>query len=169
MYKKKTTGSGGGGQSMADKAIEKFTEMMIDRMERMKAGDWKKGWIDGSAVYGMPQNITGRNYSGSNSFFLQMDSAMHGYRTPVYMTFLQIQNENARINKGAEAMPVIYWDVSIKDANGKRVDRDDYRHMSREAYVQGGAGQVYRHSLHEGLPCLQHGSDESGGGQQGEI
>ena len=132
MYKKKNTGSGGGGQSMADKAIEKFTEMMIDRMERMKAGDWKKGWIDGSAVYGMPQNITGRNYSGSNSFFLQMDSAMHGYRTPVYMTFLQIQKENARINKGAEAMPVIYWDVSIKDANGKRVDRDDYRHMSRE-------------------------------------
>ena len=131
MYKKRNTGSGGG-QSMADKAIEKFTEMMIDRMERMKAGDWKKGWIDGVAVYGMPQNINGRNYSGSNSFFLQMDSAMHGYKTPVYMTFLQIQKENARINKGAEAMPVIYWDVSIKDANGKRVDRDDYRNMSRE-------------------------------------
>ena len=132
MYKKRNTGSGGGGQSMADKAIEKFTEMMIDRMERMKAGDWKKGWIDGAAVYGMPQNINGRNYSGSNSFFLQMDSAMHGYKTPVYMTFLQIQKENARINKGAEAMPVIYWDVSIKDANGKRVDRDDYRNMSKE-------------------------------------
>ena len=61
MYKKRNTGSGGGGQSMADKAIEKFTEMMIDRMERMKAGDWKKGWIDGAAVYGMPQNINGRN------------------------------------------------------------------------------------------------------------
>ena len=132
MYKKRNTGSGGSGQSMADKAVEKFTEMMIDRMERMKAGDWKKGWIDGEAVYGMPQNINGRNYSGSNSFFLQMDSAMHGYKTPVYMTFLQIQKENARINKGAEAMPVIYWDVAIKDANGKRVDRDDYRNMSRE-------------------------------------
>jgi antirestriction protein ArdC len=132
MYKRRNIGSVGGGQSMADKAVEKFTEMMIDRMERMKAGDWKKGWIDGEAVYGMPQNINGRNYSGSNSFFLQMDSAMHGYKTPVYMTFLQIQKENARINKGAEAMPVIYWDVSIKDANGKRVDRDDYRNMSRE-------------------------------------
>lgn len=131
MYKHKNSGSSGGGQSMADKAIEKFTEMMIDRMERMKAGDWKKGWIDGEAVYGMPQNISGRNYSGSNSFFLQMDSAMHGYKTPVYMTFLQIQKENARINKGAEAMPVIYWDVSIKDSNGKRVDRDDYRNMSK--------------------------------------
>ena len=132
MYKHKNSGSsGGGGQSMADKAIEKFTQMMIDRMERMKAGDWKKGWIDGEAVYGMPQNISGRNYSGSNSFFLQMDSAMHGYKTPVYMTFLQIQKENARINKGAEAVPVIYWDVSIKDSNGKRVDRDDYRNMSK--------------------------------------
>ena len=131
MYKHKNSGSSGRGQSMADKAIEKFTEMMIDRMERMKAGDWKKDWIDGEAVYGMPQNIGGRNYSGSNSFFLQMDSAMHGYKTPVYMTFLQIQKENARINKGAEAMPVIYWDVSVKDANGKRVDRDDYRNMSK--------------------------------------
>ena len=131
-YRTTNPSSSGEHQSQGNKAIDRFTEMMIDRMEKLKAGDWKKGWIDGEAVYGMPQNINGRNYSGSNSFFLQMDSAMHGYKTPVYMTFLQIQKENARINKGAEAMPVIYWDVSIKDANGKRVDRDDYRNMSRE-------------------------------------
>ena len=109
--------------------------MMISRMESMKAGDWKKGWIDG-AVYGMPQNISGRNYSGSNSFFLQLDSAMRGYKTPVYMTFLQIQKENARINKGAEAMPVIYWDFIIQDKNGKKVDRGDYRNLSKEERAQ---------------------------------
>ena len=89
MYKKRSSENQvqGDFKSKGQKAIEKFTEMMISRMESMKAGDWKKGWIDG-AVYGMPQNISGRNYSGSNSFFLQMDTAMKGYKTPVYMTFL---------------------------------------------------------------------------------
>ena len=133
MYRKKSseTTAGGDYKSKGQKAIDKFTEMMISRMESMKADEWRKGWIDGT-VYGMPQNISGRNYSGSNSFFLQMDSAMKGYKTPVYMTFLQIQKENARIKKGAEAMPVIYWDFSIQDKDGKRVKRDDYRFMSKE-------------------------------------
>lgn len=133
MYRKKSseTTASGDYKSKGQKAIDKFTEMMISRMESMKADEWRKGWIDGT-VYGMPQNISGRNYSGSNSFFLQMDSAMKGYKTPVYMTFLQIQKENARIKKGAEAMPVIYWDFSIQDKDGKKVKRDDYQFMPKE-------------------------------------
>lgn len=117
-------------QSQGNKAIDKFTEMMIDRMERLKAGDWKKGWIGGGAVMGMPQNLTGRNYSGSNSFFLQLDSALHNYRTPVYMTFHQAANEGLHIKKGSTSMPVIYWDLTIKDKNGHKVSRDDYRNMT---------------------------------------
>lgn len=117
-------------QSQGNKAIDKFTEMMIDRMERLKAGDWKKGWIGGGAVMGMPQNLTGRNYSGSNSFFLQLDSALHNYRTPVYMTFHQAVNEGLHIKKGSTSMPVIYWDLTIKDKNGHKVSRDDYRNMT---------------------------------------
>ncbi|MBQ6204038.1 MAG: DUF1738 domain-containing protein [Prevotella sp.] len=134
MYRKKSSEAAANGEykSKGQKAVDKFTEMMISRMESMKAGDWRKGWIDGSAAYGMPQNISGRNYSGSNSFFLQMDSAMHGYKTPVYLTFLQIQKENARIRKGAESMPVIYWDFSIQDKDGKRIDRNEYRRLSEE-------------------------------------
>lgn len=138
MYKRKKTGSSTSGEhkSAGQKAVDKFTEMMIARMEEMKAGDWKKGWIDGKAVFGMPQNISGRTYSGSNSFFLQMDAAMNGYRTPVYMTFLQIQKEGAHVNKGATAMPVIYWDFTIQDKDGKRVSSSDYRNMSKEEQKQ---------------------------------
>jgi len=128
--------SSGEHKSAGQKAVDKFTEMMITRMEEMKAGDWKKGWINGKAVFGMPQNISGRTYSGSNSFFLQMDAAMHGYSTPVYMTFLQIQKEGAHVNKGATAMPVIYWDFTIQDKNGKRVSSSDYRNMSKEEQKQ---------------------------------
>lgn len=115
-----------------DKAVDKFSEMIIDRLQSIKASDWKQGWTNGKGtMLGMPQNLSGRNYSGTNSFFLQMDTAMNGYKTPVYMTFLQAQKENVRIKKGAQAMPVIYWDLNIKNAAGKRITENDYRQMSQ--------------------------------------
>ena len=120
-------------KSMADKAVDKFTQMMIDKLETIKASDWKQGWTNGSsATFGMPQNLTGRNYSGTNSFFLQMDTAMHGYNAPVYLTFHQAVEQNLHIKKGSESMPVLYWDLSIKDKDGHRVSREDFRRMSQE-------------------------------------
>ena len=119
-------------KSSGDKAIDRFCSLMIDRMKAMKASDWRQGWTNGKGtMLGMPQNLSGRNYSGTNSFFLQMDTAMNAYRTPVYMTFMQAQKENLRIKKGAQSMPVIYWDLNIKDERGKRVAESDYKQMSR--------------------------------------
>lgn len=121
-----------GFKSGGEKAVEKFTEMMVERMQSIKASDWRQGWTNGKGtMLGMPQNLSGRNYSGTNSFFLQMDTAMNAYRTPVYMTFMQAQKENLRIKKGAQSMPVIYWDLNIKDERGKRVAESDYKQMSR--------------------------------------
>lgn len=62
--------------------------MMIARMEEMKESHWKKGWIDGYGDYGLPQNVVSGTLNGGNSFFLQLDTAMHGYKMPLYMTFL---------------------------------------------------------------------------------
>ena len=119
-------------KSSGDRAVDRFCEMMIDRIRDMKASDWKQGWTNGrGTMMGMPQNMSGRNYSGTNSFFLQMDTAMNGYRTPVYMTFLQAQKENIRIRKGAESMPVIYWDLNIRDGQGKRIAEADFRQMGK--------------------------------------
>lgn len=119
-------------KNSGDKAIDKFYSLMIERMQSMKASDWRQGWTNGKGtMLGMPQNLSGRNYSGTNSFFLQMDTAMNAYRTPVYMTFMQAQKENLRIKKGAQSMPVIYWDLNIKDERGKRVAESDYKQMSR--------------------------------------
>lgn len=119
-------------KNSGDKAIDKFCSLMIERMQSMKASDWRQGWTNGKGtMLGIPQNLSGRNYSGTNSFFLQMDTAMNAYRTPVYMTFMQAQKENLRIKKGAQSMPVIYWDLNIKDERGKRVAESDYKQMSR--------------------------------------
>jgi hypothetical protein len=44
-------------KSQSEKAVDLFTGMMIDRMEAMKSEDWKKGWIAGNAVGGLPQTL----------------------------------------------------------------------------------------------------------------
>ena len=50
--------------SAGQAALDRFTEMMIGRMEQMKASDWKKGWIGRASGYaGLPQNVGRRNYS----------------------------------------------------------------------------------------------------------
>ena len=114
-------------------ALDKFAAMMIDRMEQMKASDWKKGWIGGASGYaGLPQNVGGRNYSGSNSLFLQLHTAANGYDLPVYLTFKQAHNLKAHVLKGEHAFPVVYWDMLVKDKNGQKISSDEYRAMSRE-------------------------------------
>lgn len=119
-----------GKQNSAQAALDKFSEMMIARMEKIKAEDWKMGWIGASAKGGMPQNLTGRTYSGSNSFFLQLDTAMKGYRIPVYLTFMQVLDQKANVRKGEKSTPVFYWDVMFRDKDGKRVSHEAYSRMS---------------------------------------
>ena len=124
-----TNPSGNSGQA----AIDRFAEMMIERMQQMKDTGWKKGWIGGASGYnGLPQNVGGRNYSGSNSFFLQLQTAAKGYQLPVYLTFKQAHNLKAHVLKGEKAFPVVYWDMMVKDKYGKRVSSEEYRAMSKD-------------------------------------
>ena len=120
--------SGTGGQA----AHDRVTEMMIERMEQMKSSDWQKGWIGGAGYAGLPQNVGGRNYSGSNSFFLQLQTAAKGYELPVYLTFNQAHNLKAHVLRGEKAFPVVYWDMLVKDKDGKRISSDEYRAMGKE-------------------------------------
>ncbi len=123
-----TDGHGGSGQQ----ALDRFAQMMIERMEKMNKSDWQQGWIGGAASVGLPQNVMGRNYSGSNSFFLQLYSASQGYKLPVFMTFRQAHNFKAHVLKGEKAFPVIYWDMLVRDKDGKKISSDEYRAMSRD-------------------------------------
>lgn len=123
-----TDGPGNSGQT----ALDRFAEMMVERMERMKSSDWRQGWIGGASSAGLPQNVLGRNYSGSNSFFLQLYSAQQGYELPVFLTFKQAHNFKAHVLKGEKSFPVIYWDMLVRDSSGKKVNSDEYRAMTAD-------------------------------------
>ena len=116
----------------SEEAVKKFASMMIERMTALKNENWEKGWFNGVAYEGLPQNYSGRTYNASNSFMLQMLSSIENYSMPVFMTFKQAMDNGLRINKGAESFPVVYWDVNIKDANGKRIEFDDYKKLTKE-------------------------------------
>ena len=119
-------------KTMAEKAVERFSEMMVSRLEEMKGQQWEKGWIDGGGkTQGLPQNISGRRYSGHNDFFLQLHTAMNSYAMPVYATFKQIHEAGATINKGEKAMPVIYWNITHRDENGQKVTDEQYDAMTK--------------------------------------
>ena len=121
-----------GGKTMAEKAIDRFAEMMVTRLEEMKGQQWEKGWIDGGGrTKGLPQNLSGRCYSGHNDFFLQLHTAINGYDVPVYATYKQLKDAGATIAKGEKAMPVIYWNISHKDENGHKVSDEDYETMTK--------------------------------------
>ena len=110
-------------------ALQRFAEMLIKRMEEMQK-DWHKGWIGGGSMFGLPQNISGRTYEGSNAFLLFLHTAENGYKAPVYMTYGQLYKEGAHVLKGEKAVPVFKWGFSIKDKDGKKVTEEEFDNMT---------------------------------------
>lgn len=115
--------------SKVDAALQRFAEMLIKRMEEMQK-DWHKGWIGGGSMFGLPQNISGRTYEGSNAFLLFLHTAENGYKAPVYMTYGQLYKEDAHVLKGEKAVPVFKWGFSIKDKDGKKVTEEEFDNMT---------------------------------------
>ena len=113
--------------------LQKFAEMMRNIIIKAKSKNWKQGWLGvKGTILGLPQNITGRTYSGGNSFFLMADTSEKGYNTPVYMTFKQAKDRNLHVNAGEKSVPIFKWGLSIKDEKGKTVSEEDYNAMSKE-------------------------------------
>lgn len=120
-----------------DNALQKFSDMLIARMEQMKESKWKKGWTDGrTAQFGLPQNLVGRPYTGSNAFLCQIHTTMEHYRMPVYLTIKQIRDAGGMIKKGEHSIPIFKWDLRIKDKDGKKLSESDYRNMTKKEQAE---------------------------------
>lgn len=118
-------------------ALQKFSDMLIARMEQMKESKWKKGWTDGrTAQFGLPQNLVGRPYTGSNAFLCQIHTTMEHYRMPVYLTIKQIRDAGGMIKKGEHSIPIFKWDLRIKDKDGKKLSESDYHNMTKEEQAE---------------------------------
>ena len=141
------------GPSAADKALERFTELMIEKIQSFQ-GDWKKPWfMPGAAI--PPQNLSGRHYNGGNSLMLMLQAEKMGYDIPVWGTFDRITNLNyikdnngnvfqardkhgnklpmVAVNKGEKSFPVFLTTFTVVNPQTKeRIPYDNYRNLSKE-------------------------------------
>ena len=141
------------GPSAADRALERFTELMIEKIQSFQ-GDWKKPWfMPGAAI--PPQNLSGRHYNGGNSLMLMLQAEKMGYDIPVWGTFDRITNLNyikdkngnvfqardkngnklpmVAVNKGEKSFPVFLTTFTVVNPQTKeRIPYDDYRNLSKE-------------------------------------
>ena len=120
-------------EARINSALQTFADMIIARMETIEASNWKKGWTDGEAMIGLPQNVTGRVYTGSNAFLCQLHTMKKNYKVPVYFTHKQIRDLGAHPKKGEKSIPIFKWGLSIYNReNGKKATLKEYDSLPKE-------------------------------------
>lgn len=141
------------GRSAEDRALDKFAELMIQKVETLQ-GDWKKPWFT-PGVAQPPKNLSGRAYNGMNSIILMMQQENNGWETNRYATFDRIialnyekNKEGTRVpatdaegnklpqisvNKGEKSTPVFLTIFNVVDPETKeRINYDDYKRLTEE-------------------------------------
>ena len=98
-----------------------IVEKMIQAIENGTA-PWMRPWTDADA----PRNaVSGRLYSGVNSFYLGLVGVMeYGGTDPRWATFAQAQKEGWNVKKGERGTRVVFWDYIVKpelDEAGKPI------------------------------------------------
>lgn len=141
------------GPSAEDRALERFADMLIEKMETLQS-DWKKPWFtEGSMKW--PKNMNGREYNGMNALMLMLQCEKNGYKIPVFCTFDRVAalnfdkdkqgarkpmvDENGEklplvsINKGEKSFPVFITTFTCIDKDShEKIKYDDYKQMSNE-------------------------------------
>lgn len=141
------------GPSAEDRALERFADMLIEKMETLQS-DWKKPWFtEGSMIW--PKNMNGREYNGMNALMLMLQCEKNGYKIPVFCTFDRVAalnfdknkqgdrkpmvDENGEklplvsINKGEKSFPVFITTFTCIDKDShEKIKYDDYKQMSNE-------------------------------------
>ena len=144
-------------QSAEDRALDRFTELMMEKMENLQQ-DWKQPWFSESAL-SVPRNLSGRNYNGMNSLMLMLHCQKNNYQLPVFATFDRLaamnftkQKDGTRtptvdangqklpmvvINKGERSFPVMITTFTCVDKDTKeKIPYDDYKNLDQDAKAQ---------------------------------
>lgn len=129
--------------SAEDKALDRFTDLMIDKIKSIEE-DWQKPWFTEGAL-AWPRNLTGRRYNGGNALMLMLHAEKEGYKLPVWCTFNSIQKvlnperkegdqqEPVHVMKGEKSFPVFLTTFTVIHKETKaKIPYDDYKKLSRD-------------------------------------
>ena len=141
------------GRSAEDRALDRFAEMMMEKISSIKE-DWKKPWFTEGTLR-WPRNLSGREYNGMNAMMLILHCENEGYQIPVFMTFDRVVKMNyeqgkdskksamtdkegnplpqVSILKGEKSFPVFLTSFTVVDKETKeKIKYEDYKQLSNE-------------------------------------
>lgn len=137
-YRKRNTE----GPNSEDKALDLFTEMMIEKIESISK-DWHKPWFTEGALQ-WPRNLSGREYNGMNAVMLLLHCEKQGYTIPRFCTFDCVQRMNTpgkdaqelprvSVLRGEKSFPVMLTTFTcIHKETKEKIKYDDYKKLSEE-------------------------------------
>lgn len=124
--------SGYDSSSAEDRALSRYADLLIERMQEIN-DDWKRPWIS-SVKGGMPRNLNGRAYNGSNALLLFLVSEK--YTNPIFGTHKMFSDLNqsgdrkkggfVHILKGEQGFPVFHTHVNVIDEHGEKIPYSEY-------------------------------------------
>ncbi|SFB50510.1 ArdC family protein [Algoriphagus aquimarinus] len=113
---------------------QKFTNLIMEKLEQGVI-PWKQPWND----MGLPANyLTKKPYKGINLWVL----LSYGHQYPYYLTFKQANALGGKIQKGAKAIPICYWNFVFRDKKtGKtipesKLDFYDLKQVGRSGFLR---------------------------------
>lgn len=159
MAYKKFKNSQSDGKTAEDRALERFADIMIEKIKDMDKVDWKKPWF--AAGVHPAKNLDGREYNDFNQVMLMFLQQSMGWKTSRYATFDRIKFLNyerdssgslvrmkdkdgidipdVHVNSGEKSIPVF---LGLKFAEHsetkKKIDFDDYKKLDsseQEKYI----------------------------------
>ena len=127
QYRSEPDSEGLNGAVSPDEIYSYITDLIINTINKVGHLPWQKEWT-GSGAGGAAKNyVSKKEYTGANfilNFDIKFDTDGEPYLVPIkfvqpyYLTFNQIREAKASLNKGSKAHRVIYYTM-IFDYDGK--------------------------------------------------
>ena len=121
-------------KSTFDKNAEKFVNLMVEKIESLSM-NWQKPWFSkvNSKQNFLPQNLTGRTYSGGNAFLLYFLCEKYKSNARRKMTANKTRSVPVSVRKGAVAFPVYYTlFCAYHRQTNEKISYDEYNKLSEE-------------------------------------
>ena len=121
---------------------EKVTSLIMEACEKEGKLPWDKGVLNDTFFPFNPQTKT--TYRGFNRLLLYWLGMSHDNHTLEFLTFKGAQAMGGTVNKGAKALPVVYWNFNRwnKVENRPAQDGDDPKDIKTIPFVR--AYNVFR-------------------------
>jgi antirestriction protein ArdC len=84
---------------------------------------WLKSWANGS----FKNYITKKEYRGINVFVLNINNIIQNFKSPYYLTFLQIKKLNAHLNKDSKSTAIFYYEIKQTEIENKDTGEKEIR------------------------------------------